>query len=100
MTQLAKLGAMVTLLVIAFVATAHAECAWVLWQERPALSGSFALNDSLSVAFQTQQLCDVVAEGKNQGEAVPRSEESKRLFPAARWLCLPDTIDPRGPKAR
>ena len=31
-------------------------------------------------------------------DEVPRSEESRQRLPQGRRLCLPDTVDPRGPK--
>jgi len=74
--------------------------AWVLWQERPAQSRHFDLNDYTSGVFQSQRECEAVAEGKNSAETMPRSEESRQRTPPARWLCLPDTVDPRGPKGK
>jgi hypothetical protein len=74
--------------------------AWVLWQERPTQSRHFDLNDYTSGVFQSQRECEAVAEGKNNAEAMPRSEESRQRLPRGRWLCLPDSVDPRGAKGK
>ncbi len=94
----ARVALFVGFYLVASVAPASAECAWVLWQELPALSRHFLVNDFTSGVFKSQQECDAVAEGKNRAEAMPRSEESRQRLPQARWLCLPDTVDPRGAK--
>ena len=39
-------------------ATADAECAWVLWQERPALSKRFALDNYKPGVFRVQRKHD------------------------------------------
>jgi CheY-like chemotaxis protein len=53
----------VGLLLLASIGSASAQCAWVLWQERPALSRRFALSDTSSGVFQSHQICELVAEG-------------------------------------
>jgi hypothetical protein len=85
-----RLARRATLLVAFFLltsaATAHAECTWVLW--------SASGNASLPVgARDTKSRCE---EAKNErphavGSAVERT---------VTFVCLPDTVDPRGPKGR
>jgi hypothetical protein len=76
---------LVALSLLTSAATAHAECAWVLWS---ASGGA-----SLAVgAWDTKSRCE---EAKNErlhalGSAVERT--------AVTFVCLPDTVDPRGPK--
>jgi hypothetical protein len=50
--------------------------------------------------FRVQRECEAVAENKNQAEAMPRDEQSRGRLPQGRWFCLPDTVDPRGPKGK
>jgi hypothetical protein len=86
---MARLPRRASLLVAFFLltsgATAYAECAWVLWS---APGGA-----SLPVgAWDTKSRCE---EAKNErlhalGSAVERT--------AVTFVCLPDTVDPRGPK--
>ncbi len=66
-------------------ATAYAECAWVLWSA----SGGASLPVG---AWDTKSRCE---EAKNErlhalGSAVERT--------AVTFVCLPDTVDSRGPK--
>jgi hypothetical protein len=98
MTRLRRASVIAALSLLAWAATADAECAWVLWQERPLQSGRFALNDFSSGVFRVQRECEAMTESKNQAEAMPRDDQSKQRLPQGRWLCLPDTLDPRGPK--
>jgi hypothetical protein len=93
----ASVIAMLSLL--AWTAMAHAECAWVLWQQLVAkdvhgkikvpwepLPGQYGVLH----AYRDQAECDAVlaraAATKAQGGDV--------------LVCLPDTVDPRGPKGK
>jgi hypothetical protein len=100
MMRLHRASAIVALCLLASAATAYAECAWVLWQERPALSKQFALDNYRPGVFRIQRECEAVAENKNQAEAMPPEEQSPPRLPQGRWLCLPDTVDPRGPTGK
>ena len=100
MMRLRRASAIVALCLLASAATAYAECAWVLWQERPALSDQFELDNYRPGVFRVQRECEAVAENKNQAEAMPRDEQSRERLPQGRWLCLPDTVDPRGPREK
>jgi len=83
---------------LAFAATAHAECAWVLWPQD--LGGGF--RQSLLV-FETRKECEA-AKGGFIKDWDPKKEEEwpvtvRRAHPS-HWHCLPDSIDPREPKAK
>jgi hypothetical protein len=97
MMRLRRASAIAALCVLASAATAYAECAWVLWQQLVAkdvrgkikepwepLTGQYGVLR----AYRDQAACEAVlarmTAAKPQGEDV--------------LLCLPDTVDPRGPK--
>jgi len=77
-------------LVLAFATSAHAECAWVLWGTEKKGGMSYPEKAVPTGAFLTTEFCDRARkEVEEVGEARGRP---------AYWFCLPDTIDPRGPK--
>jgi hypothetical protein len=88
MTILAVLLAVLTL-----ASSAWAECAWVVWQnERLGPDGTGAVliaRWAPTQAFETKREC---TEFLND---IPRDVRERGLV----FLCLPDTVDPRGPKA-
>jgi len=97
MIQLTRRASVViALCVLTSAATASAECAWVLWEERPLKSGEWRLATTTASTFETKRSCDDTAAAANTSEArrAPASE------PPSLFRCLPDTVDPRGPKAR
>ena len=66
-------------------ATAYAECAWALWSA----SGGASLPVS---AWDAKSRCE---EAKNERlRALSSTVERKDMT----FVCLPDTVDPRGPK--
>ena len=97
MMRLARRASLlVALFLLTSAPTAYAECAWVLWEERPLKSGEWRLATTTASTFETKRSCDDTAAAANRSEAsrAPASEQPS-LF-----RCLPDTIDPRGPKAK
>jgi hypothetical protein len=96
MMRLLRPSVFVALWLLVVAATAHAECAWVLWEERPLKSGEWRLATTTASTFETKRSCDDTAAAANTSEArrAPASE------PPSLFRCLPDTVDPRGPKAR
>ena len=103
-----RLGRRATLLVafylLASSATAYAECAWVLWM----IGGSYPWH--IFQAFSTREGC--VAAMLQQAKAIDKrvlkvtQDISGGSFMANaygqihRGQCLPDTVDPGGPKAK
>jgi hypothetical protein len=104
----------VALLLLTSAATACAECAWVLWQEtRPDMLAPGGDKDpvmfirgnpvwEIQEVRPTQEACDALKE--QLWKYVRRKEGPimKGNKPVGEWsvnlLCLPDTVDPRGPK--
>ena len=82
--------------VLASTATASAECAWVLWMQVALSTGG---PDQLTPldAHRSKMVCD---QAKLQAQRVARDAERKVGAPEPVLLCLPDTIDPRGPKGK
>jgi hypothetical protein len=84
----------VVLLLLASVGTASAECAWVLWTKINALEWE------TRGGFDTRADCE-----RERGKSVEGTVEGTggkadgRQF-VVQNACLPDTLDPRGPKAR
>jgi hypothetical protein len=68
-------------------ATAHAECAWVLWKTATTASG-----DRVSIphdSYNSLQECRAAMQAAGMKPTAALSA-----------VCLPDTVDPRGPKGR
>jgi hypothetical protein len=76
------------------LATSAAECAWVLWVEEPVGSNRWSL--ASRTAFERKRECDEVQRTLTE----TRIEASKRKLLAQTYRCLPDTVDPRGPKGK
>ncbi len=105
-----------TALLVAFslltsAATAYAECAWVLWED---MTQSKKTSTEPVRAYTAKQDCDraladVLAEFKSSSvQTVTKDEKHQEAFVTTlgkttigyRYVCLPDTVDPRGPKGK
>jgi hypothetical protein len=81
--------------ILAVAPAAEAECAWVLWQNHATVDKGVArhivVNWEPGQAFETKKACE---EHKGHEQFAARDERKEA------WLfrCLPDTVDPRGPK--
>ena len=78
----------------ALASSASAECAWVRWQELPVASGGWSLDTGRESAFPTKTACEKRLRTRTQAFA-PTTTGMKPFL-----VCLPDTVDPRGPKGK
>ena len=113
------------LLLLTLTTSAYAECAWVLWEERDFWSGGASASDSskewtIHFARGTQADCEIVlvrvwqvrVKHNQPGADTPGIKDVKSApgYVAVNYQtggstsytfrCLPDTIDPRGPKGK
>jgi hypothetical protein len=96
MKQLRRASVTVALSLLTSAATASAECAWVLWEERPIKSGQWRIATTSASTFEAKRSCDDTAATANSSET-SRAQGSE---PPSLFRCLPDTVDPRGPKEK
>jgi hypothetical protein len=92
MMQFARSAPLVVVLLLASLGTASAECAWVLWSRDSLLSGDEAWG--VISAFSREDGGKAECERSKEG-GTKRAREGAS---AVRFVCLPDTVDPRGPK--
>jgi len=80
------------------------ERAWVLWMESPVHSKQWSLRYPYDPpAFDTKKECDRAAQHAEATQASGLTDATKRGLPleARSWyVCLPDAVDPRGPKGK
>ncbi len=81
---------------LAPAATAYAECAWVLWTKQALVSGG-AQPPELEAAYKSREDCVGVLNQKDPGR---RMTATMLILGDKAWMCLPDTVDPRGPKGK
>jgi hypothetical protein len=102
---LRRASVIAALSLLASAAMAYAECAWVLWNEVSRDNGQVGW-----IAVQaegTKRDCDQAANGKvkdaasEAGAIVKGNIIRPQSLPLSyRFVCLPDTVDPRGPKGK
>ena len=93
MRQAARRASLVVVMLLASVGTASAECAWVLWQK---------IGSGPDTAWVTMAAYAAREECAARATKLTRAldEPAQRLALANAVVCLPDTIDPRGPKGK
>jgi hypothetical protein len=96
MMRLRRATLLVAFSLLTSATTASAECAWVLWMQVALSTGG---PDQLTPldAHPSKTVCD---QAKLQAQRVARDAERKVGVPEPVLLCLPDTVDPRGPKGK
>lgn len=103
MIRLRRASAIVALCVLASAATAHARCAWLVW-----FKGHPPSQDPRSVltrwtlteyTYETKRECDERAHRETR-DWVALMQSAPGTFMTGSYVCYPDTVDPRGPKAK
>jgi hypothetical protein len=106
MMQLARRALLAAFSLLISATTAHAECVWVLWAPTSGQQRSVVGDWSPDETFQTKNECRAgldraVSKFKGRkGYEVDGDEVRSTTRPKLVWrfYCLPDTVDPRGPK--
>ena len=96
---------------LAVAMSAFAECAWVLWGQtvahstQPACEGGIveqiaataSMHEQFKAANPSKDTSQIVL---GKGSSVTVVTRADRTWERVELLCLPDTVDPRGPKGR
>ena len=113
MMRLRRASTILQLFLLTSAATTHAECAWVLWLEQTTLRGggdkqvewvptgvptSRDCYDSLKSAMKMQSKPEPGSTLEVRGNQIVRKSGVATSILA--YSCLPDTVDPRGPKGK
>jgi hypothetical protein len=114
MMRLARRASLLAALsLLTSAATAYAECAWVLWRETTTFeSGVSRGTEWISDGHATSREC--YADYDRRVERMLKSRwrsagtdlyaspsiEGSSMQLVTRFRCLPDTVDPRGPKGK
>jgi len=94
MTRLArKAPLLVALSLLTSTATAHAECAWVLWARNVTAEGW-----QIGKAYMDRAGCEAAIQKVWESSDALNKDVDKPPVPRADLRCLPDTVDPRGAK--
>ena len=118
MMRLRRASVISSLSLLAWAATAHAECAWVFWLE----AGDARSHESSSrpvSGWGTREACEQAMTQKLASDSVKDADMEVTVDPQAgrprlwvrrkgrpeplavyTYVCLPDTVDPRGPKGK
>jgi len=84
---------------LAVATSASAECAWVAWSTQFSGVGGASMSEvtTPNEAFSTKTECARYLERRRATEEARRKEGTKIHY---YFTCLPDTVDPRGPKGK
>jgi hypothetical protein len=97
-------GAVVAIMIALAPIQVWAECAWVLWQESSAVGyaaswapqGAWPLESQCRLQRNRAYAAFGPVSEVSEGSAIRMPDSTTGA--TVRLLCLPDTIDPRGPK--
>ena len=101
MTRLARRASLlVAFYLLTSAATAYAECAWVTWAHTlPGFTSTEDIREKWEPlgAIETRADCEAA---RARLERFHRWEKETMRTPTTprQFICLPDTVDPRGPK--
>ena len=123
MRRLRRASLLLALSLLTSAATVHAECAWILWAEMTTPQGTGVVSRVWAIQAARESRNECASDLKKNIDAVNGkdlgTEYWKRLgstdviqfrrrtedgldpvINATRYVCLPDTVDPRGPKGK
>ena len=123
MIRLRRASAIAALCVLAWAATAYAECSWVFWVWEGSTGPPPHENSTRAVsAWNTREACEqaltkklgsdsdvfaldantevMVDQRAGQPRLLARRKGHPELLAVYTYVCLPDTVDPRGPKRK
>lgn len=89
-------GLLALLCLLTFTTSAYAECAWVLWLG----TGTTYIPFGAYGANTGEQACKEAVAQLVTDMKKDTKQLAEFLKSSSRYLCLPDTVDPRGPKGK
>ena len=98
MRRLRRPSVIVTLVLLASAATAYAECAWILWAGGVKASGEAVYAPIEGYPTRAECMKARTASSVDEVEQLKRDVAGAGMKLA--FTCLPDTVDPRGPKGK
>jgi len=102
MIRLRRASVIATLSLLVWAATAYAECAWVLCDGKVAVPLEWQIHSAYPTAKECgEDLTLLVQFYQNRGyqaAVAGRTAAYKKENERGYLKCLPDTVDPRGPK--
>ena len=95
MRPLRRASLLLAFYLLASAATAYAECAWVAWVHIMTTTSVPATGDWWpTAAYKAQSECEPYA------RRLTKRMEDQNPDRLVEYVCLPDTVDPRGPKGK